>query len=768
MKTRFKHLIIALWLLAVPASAVAQLRYVGLKEESNITEALEALDIRWEQYLIRMQMEDGYLYLPTRHGLYRKDLSSLNNIRWELHAFRDIPVKNIVVNGNSLLAGTSEMSTDKLLLLSTDNGATYSDLTTPALWWDDEEYPQTLLEFLVPNPKNSNSVWAVASDKYAATTDFGATWEYQTKPGAVMHRYHYVAINPNDTTNYIIAGQTGYWRPFISVSNDCGATWTSSQLAGAESTFNTILGIAFHPTDKNRMMYYGSDCFAKSTDQGKTWSEWRSFPVAMLIYKVIYDPEEPNVLYASGDSSDDLIVLRSTDGGESWHVFYKEYIPDSRGVHDLILHDGKLFVYTAQAGVFCLDLMSVPQLNDIFLDYPATQIIDDYLYIPTKDGIYRKDLSSKANLDWEPYAFAGVPVWTFIKQNDTIVAATTNTTENMLLVSFDNGKTYTDYTLPLFLDKQYATGYINALIQNPIDTKSIIVLHPGMNDSTASAFGFDWRFMGSQYDRDKIMMLNPNDTTNLFSFSWGMLLNYELTVSYDNGVNWIYPTFYQEDIINPDKIAFHPHNKDILICSGSGRYGTILKSIDQGSTWHIVRKSLVIENISESDYEWYSKIVFDPVNPNIVYGAARINGIDNVRIVRSLDGGETWHIIYEEEIAGSSGARDMHIYKDQLVIYTYSQGVFFLDLKSFTDIDSPTLASRLTVYPNPATTEVSVRSHSIIREATLYNMQGQLLKRIYPDQAEVTIEVSALPAGMYMVRITDDNGKQESTLLRKK
>jgi len=132
-----------------------------------------------------------------------------------------------------------------------------------------------------------------------------------------------------------------------------GATWTKVEARQSHCTH----GIAFHPSDKNKMVSYGEGRIAKSTDQGKTWSSGVGVPE--YIYKVIYDPDNPEILYASGAKhgpNEGVSIHRSTDGGDSWHVFYEEVIENSDGVMDIHLYDNKLIVYTLVNGVYYLDL----------------------------------------------------------------------------------------------------------------------------------------------------------------------------------------------------------------------------------------------------------------------------------------------------------------------------------------------------------------------------------------------------------------------------
>jgi len=96
-----------------------------------------------------------------------------------------------------------------------------------------------------------------------------------------------------------------------------------------------------------------------------------------------------------------------------------------------------------------------------------------------------------------------------------------------------------------------------------------------------------------------------------------------------------------------DSLAQHPKNQDILF---AGSLGGVYKSVDRGRSWSLKRSGWPeIER-----YSWsapVSCIVFDPVNPDIVYvanGAPRERRGKLGRIFRSADCGENWEQIVGE------------------------------------------------------------------------------------------------------------------------
>ncbi len=66
-------------------------------------------------------------------------------------------------------------------------------------------------------------------------------------------------------------------------------------------------------------------------------------------------------------------------------------------------------------------------------------------------------------------------------------------------------------------------------------------------------------------------------------------------------------------------------------------------------------------------------------------------------------------------------------------------------------------ASNITVYPNPAINNIKIETpQQAVIEIT--NMQGQLIKTIRADENKISIDVSALPSGVYFIKCITEKG----------
>ena len=78
-----------------------------------------------------------------------------------------------------------------------------------------------------------------------------------------------------------------------------------------------------------------------------------------------------------------------------------------------------------------------------------------------------------------------------------------------------------------------------------------------------------------------------------------------------------------------------------------------------------------------------------------------------------------------------------------------------------------TVADRYTyLMPNPAGETVTVASSFRIDEVELYDLNGKLLARQKVDGLQTALDISALAAGTYIVRVTTNNGTAYKKLVK--
>lgn len=382
-----------------------------------------------------------------------------------------------------------------------------------------------------------------------------------------------------------------------------------------------------------------------------------------------------------------------------------------------------------------------------------SQIIDDFVYVPTLNGIYRKNLSLVNDTLWSLYAFEGVPIRDFIKHNDSILAITTKAKDSLMLLSPDNGKTYVNYTSDFFF-KNDNFNIIWVMAMNPLNYKKLIVLHSKYGTAKSTDFGNNWTVMNTSIGgyQNRFAGFNPNDTTNIFFTGEFPYFDSFIYTSYNNGSIWK----LSESIAShcTQILAFHPTNPDIIVSGGEGR---IAKSIDRGLTWKTVPSSTGL---------YITGLVYDTDNPNILYASGAYSGSgENIKIYKSIDGGDTWKLFYTELIKNSDGVMDIHLYKNKLIIYTLVNGVYFLDLSSTSVINPKEDKIDLIVYPDQSNSILYCKSAELFDYACLIDISGRIIKEYKPQNKEFSMDISSFSNGVYLLQLKNNNGNYSRKII---
>ncbi len=115
-----------------------------------------------------------------------------------------------------------------------------------------------------------------------------------------------LAIAPSNT-NTIYAAATGLG---VIKSTDAGATWTT--LAATNTSTRKIL---VHPTNSNKIYATSSSGIHESSNGGTSWTLRLS---SVSVEDIEFNPNDPNIMYSSGNSASSTTIHRSTDGGITW------------------------------------------------------------------------------------------------------------------------------------------------------------------------------------------------------------------------------------------------------------------------------------------------------------------------------------------------------------------------------------------------------------------------------------------------------------------
>ena len=99
---------------------------------------------------------------------------------------------------------------------------------------------------------------------------------------------------------------------------------------------------------------------------------------------------------------------------------------------------------------------------------------------------------------------------------------------------------------------------------------------------------------------------------------------------------------------------------------------------------------------------------------------------------------------------------------------TLSAAITITDSSTASPLPSP--GERVSIYPNPASTELTITASNKISEITITNVLGQIVASPRPSPGErelLRIDVSGLPIGVYFVKVTDSDGWETVTKIVK-
>lgn len=115
---------------------------------------------------------------------------------------------------------------------------------------------------------------------------------------------------------------------------------------------------------------------------------------------------------------------------------------------------------------------------------------------------------------------------------------------------------------------------------------------------------------------------------------------------------------------------------------------------------------------------------------------------------------QTFNLKEIKRIEFSSGKFIVVVNDQEELKYSLSDTRYLsFQVSSPNSISQQELKNNATIVPNPATDIISVESEEIIQELLLYNLNGKIVKQIFPANAAATLNISELPSGSYILQI---------------
>ena len=216
--------------------------------------------------------------------------------------------------------------------------------------------------------------------------------------------------------------------------------------------------------------------------------------------------------------------------------------------------------------------------------------------------------------------------------------------------------------------------------------------------------------------------------------SQGMILK-----TIDGGQTWTNYSLTSTRHFN--SVNFPDANTGYVVGDG----GTILKTINAGTTWSALMSGTTSSLVT---------VFFPDVNN----GYALADTVSNPLgiILKTIDGGTTWTTLS----SGTAIHLNSVYFTDANTGYLAGDNGTILKTKtggiSGTNDLSP-LSNALKIYPNPTSNSITIETRTK-GSLTISNCSIQQILQREITEPTITIDVSKLPSGVYVVRLTSDNG----------
>ena len=245
---------------------------------------------------------------------------------------------------------------------------------------------QRLLEDV---PGSIYSLAAAEGNLYVGTgPDFRDLKQIESAPKEVMHQMY--------------DDNSGLGRAFH--SDDVGVSWTEITPIGRSDSIRARSGMSLLVAGKTILAE--ATTHFRSRDGGQTWVDLGFDRDSFVLSGLASVAGNENTFYKAGTSG----VHRTTDGGESWHLFMDGMV--GTGILDLVTFNNRLYAHTGDALVQSTDggeSWKTVQIDVVF-SHSRLTVAGNTLYVfsPEKDnlGIFR--LSSDGN---EFVPVQGVPTF---------------------------------------------------------------------------------------------------------------------------------------------------------------------------------------------------------------------------------------------------------------------------------------------------------------------------------------------------------------------
>lgn len=527
---------------------------------------------------------------------------------------------------------------------SVDRGQSWSVQTTLAY---------TPNKILV-DPQNGDVLYAFNSSKAVRSTDGGVTWaETRVNPDTASTTtiYDIAQLSP---THLIVAANDGLYA-----SSDSGDTWTRASVG-------SFISIAVDPSTAGRAVATsrGTAPLQSTTDYGASWTTFGNLP-ALKIEGASFDTRISSRLVVLGQQG----ALYTNDNAHNWtEATLSPVASDPTQFVTTLAANSKVYTYTADGGggLFAtsgdtgwqrLNLAAAQALNPSAEFGEASLAVkpsspDSIFFGVFNRGVFRSVDGGQSwtapNADLAGFAsrvFAFDP-----RDANTMyvsVSTVSSTPAAALYRSTDAGATWSPHStnLPpdlfakdLQIDPANPARMLLAVWQGPYAGSS-----GGLYSSTDGGLTWTQAFIGQDVNS---IAIDPSNSARVY-----VATETALRISNDGGDTFTANTQFTSIVNNSaSSVVIDPGVPTTIYAAsidpgyapGVKRSSWILRSVDAGDTWEVLRSG------SDAGGPWYVRqVALDPNHPALIYAGTGLRGAATFEVAPDL----------RVEISGHSGTK---------------------------------------------------------------------------------------------------------------
>ena len=500
----------------------------------------------------------------------------------------------------------------------------------------------------------------------------------------------------------------------------------------------------------------------KTTDGGDSWVEVNSISNGTSYHwwfgGVFVDPTDENIVYNSG-----FVMEKTLDGGTTWGSTFSNVHVDQHAVafntqvpgEVLIGNDGGLYKSSTNGDTYQKDnTLPITQFYRFYVD-PQNE---NKVYGGTQDNNTIRTTSAGID-DWQPI-FGGDGFQPLVQSDNTNIIYALSQRGN-LGKSINDGVSFNGALNGI--PSSDVNNWDTAITFDPADSQTLYYGTQRIYKTTNGAG--NWGVISPDlsngphsgnlaYGTVTSIDVSPLDSNLIYAGTD----DGNVWVTQDSGTNWTLVSDTLPNLWVTKVLASSSDVSQVYVTYSGYRYGEehghVFKSEDYGTTWNDISNNLPdipVNDILKDNYG------------NLFLGT-------DIGVLASADEGENWEPLGVN--MPSVVVNDLHIHENSEYLYvaTYGRSSYKLDISNnILSTSSTTLASAITLYPNPASDYVNLSFMEAGEDykIEIYDALGKkvLQKNNISSSSDGRIYLNGISAGIYYVNIYSDTNQTTKKLV---